>query len=169
MTERFIALDAWARDRPRARDKTLLVVGTVACAVAVFAAFGTATESPPPPAVAAMSAAQMQTVESQTRELNELMDHMAEPWLLWLRDALVDLPPRTTLLQIDLDRQTRRVRLTLELEDFNAIDAVIARLERHGRFARLRASGHERDAAGRVHVLVDGLVSQAVAEEIPSP
>jgi hypothetical protein len=108
-----------------------------------------------------MTSSQMQAVVAQTRELNQLIGTMEQPWLLWMRDALVDLPPGVIPLQVDLDGQRQRVRLTLELDDFDTIDAVIARLERRGRFSHLRADGHERAESGAVRVLLDGEMATA--------
>lgn len=120
-----------------------------------------AASTPTSPANPAMTSSQMQAVVAQTRELNQLIGTMEQPWLLWMRDALVDLPPGVIPLQVDLDGQRQRVRLTLELDDFDTIDAVIARLERRGRFSHLRADGHERAESGAVRVLLDGEMATA--------
>ena len=169
LSERFIELDAWARVRPRLRDRLLLGSGVMALAAGLLAAVAGDSESPARPVAASMSVSQMQSVETQTRELNEMMDRMAQPWSIWLRDVLVDLPPGVMLLQVDLDSQTKRARLILRVEDFDVIDAVTARLERRGRFARLRVSGHERDAQGHVRVSLDGQMSAAPLAEARSP
>jgi len=175
MSERFISLDPWASQRPRRRDWLLLVSGVfavIAAATNLLLATPVATGAKHEP----LSALRMLEVEAQTRLLNEQIAHLEQPWPVWLRAILLDLPPGTGVLQFDLDAQQGRVKLVLDTDDFAAVEVAIARLERGGLFAGLRASGHDRDAEGRLRAVVEGRLAgngvgsgAARSDQMPRP
>lgn len=155
MNERFIGLDPWASKRPRRRDWLLLFSGAVAMIAATAnlaltprAATGAKRES--------MSVARMQEIDAQTHLLNAQIARLEQPWPAWLRAILLDLPPGTGVLQFDIDTQQGRVKLVLDTDDFATVEVAIVRLERGGLFTGLRASGHDRDAEGRLRAVVEG-------------
>ena len=155
MSERFVGLDPWASRRPRRRDLALLASG----ATALLGAFGVAVLLPAAPvavATAPMSAAHMQRIETETRQLNTQIGRLEQPWPGWLRAVLLELPAGTGVLQLDIDPQQGRVKLVLDASDFAAVEAAIARLEAGGLFDGLRASGHDRDTEGRLRAVVEG-------------
>jgi hypothetical protein len=155
VSERFVSIDPWASERPRQRDWMLLLSGALAV---VLAAASLAL----PPTTATivkretLSAERMQEIEAQTRLLNEQIARLEQPWPALLRAILLDLPPGTGVLQFDIDTQQGRIKLVLDTDDFAAVEVAIARLERSGLFTGLRASGHDRDAEGRLRALVEG-------------
>jgi len=155
LSERFVSLDPWASGRPRRRDWLLLFSGAV-----VMIAAATNLLMAPQTSIGAkrepLSAARMQEIEAQTRLLNEQIARLEQPWPAWLRAILLDLPPGTGVLQFDIDTQQGRVKLVLDTDDFAAVEVAIARLERGGLFARLRASGHDRDSEGHLRAVVEG-------------
>jgi hypothetical protein len=155
MSERFVSLDPWASRQPRRRDLALLASG----ATASLGAIAWAVLLPVAPAAVAtapMSAARMQQIEAETRQLNTQVGRLEQPWPGWLRAILLELPAGTGVLQLDIDPQQGRVKLVLDAGDFAAVEAAIARLEAGGLFDGLRAMGHDRDAEGRLRAVVEG-------------
>ncbi len=160
MSERFISLAPRAPRRPRRRDWLLLVTGALALLAAMAGVSGV-PDAAPKSVARPMSAARMQQIEAQTAQLNQQIIRLEQPWGVWLRAILLELPPGTGVLQFDIDAQQGRVKLVLDAADFVAVEAAIARLEKPGLFAGLRASGHDRDAEGRLRAVVEGRLADA--------
>ena len=162
MSGRFVSLDPWASQRARPRDWWLLGSGAAALVLSASAYISLAPAADPIPLVR-MSDAQMNAIEQQTRQLNDIVARIEQPWPLWLRETLLGAPPGTGVLQIDLDPQQGRFKLVVEAADFAGVEAAIERLERRGHFAEIRTSGHDRDGEGRLRAVIEGRLPTAGA------